>query len=180
MGGWTALALVESGADVTLVDAYGPGNLRAASSDQSRLIRTNYDKPIYARMALDAYGRIIARQQHWGERLMLATGEIAFGSADRAAEMDQLEKTLSDVGIPGVERLSSRDLRRRWPQMNFDGIDTGLFTPGGQGASVLFAERLTRLVAQAFQDGGGRIVLGQAIQPEQTGGGVTVALAPGE
>ena len=30
-GGWTALALRERGASVTLVDAYGPGNSRAIS-----------------------------------------------------------------------------------------------------------------------------------------------------
>lgn len=180
MGGWTALALAEGGADVTLIDAYGPGNLRAASSDQSRLIRTSYENPLYARMALDAYARIMDWQKRWGETLMLPTGEITFSKADRAPEIDQLERTLSIVGIAGVERLSARDLRRRWPQINFDGIDIGLITSGGTGASTLFAERLTRRVAQAFRDTGGQVVLGQALKPVQAGSSVTVALASGE
>ena len=35
-GGWTALYLLEQGFDVTLVDAYGPGNVRATSGDETR------------------------------------------------------------------------------------------------------------------------------------------------
>src|SRR3546814_5922790 len=41
-GGWTALSLREAGAKVTLVDAYGPGNPRASSGDESRLLRLSY------------------------------------------------------------------------------------------------------------------------------------------
>lgn len=180
MGGWTALSLAEAGADVTLVDAYGPGNLRAASSDQSRLIRTIYENPLYARLALDAYQRIQDRQKRWNDTFMLPTGVVGFGKADQAAAMDQLERTLRSVDIAGVERFTTHDLRRRFPQIHFDDGDIGMFTPGGQGASTLFAERLTRRVAQAFRDAGGKVVLGQALPPMQESGGVIVPLASNE
>ena len=41
-GGWTALALRRAGADVILVDAWGPGNARASSGGETRVIRTIY------------------------------------------------------------------------------------------------------------------------------------------
>ena len=41
-GGWTALHLQRAGAQVTLVDAWGPGNTRASSGGETRVIRTIY------------------------------------------------------------------------------------------------------------------------------------------
>ena len=38
-GGWTALNLLRQGAAVTLVDAWGPGNARASSGGETRVIR---------------------------------------------------------------------------------------------------------------------------------------------
>ena len=41
-GGWTALHLQRAGVQVTLVDAWGPGNTRASSGGETRVIRTIY------------------------------------------------------------------------------------------------------------------------------------------
>jgi hypothetical protein len=41
-GGWTALSLVQRGARVTLLDAWGPGNSRASSGGETRTIRATY------------------------------------------------------------------------------------------------------------------------------------------
>ncbi len=54
-GAWTALRLARDGWRVTLVDAYGPANGRASSSDHSRVIRAGYGAlAIYTRWATDA------------------------------------------------------------------------------------------------------------------------------
>ena len=60
-GGWTALYLLRRGARVTLVDAWGPGNSRASSGGETRVIRGTYgpDQP-YTKMAARA-GEL------WGE-----------------------------------------------------------------------------------------------------------------
>ena len=51
-GAWTALQLNRAGANVILVDAYGPGNSRASSGGESRIIRMGYGPDeIYTRMA---------------------------------------------------------------------------------------------------------------------------------
>ena len=54
-GGWTALHLLRNGAKVTLLDAWGPGNSRASSGGETRIIRATYGpKPQYVRMAVRA------------------------------------------------------------------------------------------------------------------------------
>ena len=40
-GGWTALHLLRQGASVTLLDSWGPGNSRASSGGESRVIRSS-------------------------------------------------------------------------------------------------------------------------------------------
>src|SRR5438270_9481135 len=54
-GGWTALFLRRRGARVTLLDAWGPGNSRASSGGETRIIRGGYgpDQP-YTRMTARA------------------------------------------------------------------------------------------------------------------------------
>lgn len=45
-GGWTAYWARKLGASVVLVDAYGPGNSRSTSGDETRGVRTSYgDRP---------------------------------------------------------------------------------------------------------------------------------------
>jgi len=41
-GGWTAFHLLNKGHDVTLIDAFGPGNSRSSSGGDSRVIRGIY------------------------------------------------------------------------------------------------------------------------------------------
>ena len=55
-GGWTAYNLLRRGARVTLVDVWGPGNARASSGGESRVIRGMYgaDK-IYVELVARSY-----------------------------------------------------------------------------------------------------------------------------
>src|SRR5262244_994042 len=51
-GAWTAYWLQQSGKHVVLIDAYGPGNSRSSSGDESRIIRMGYGADeIYTRSA---------------------------------------------------------------------------------------------------------------------------------
>src|SRR6185503_8671020 len=51
-GSWTAYQLKKAGASVLLIDAYGPGNSRASSGGESRIIRLGYGPDeIYSRSA---------------------------------------------------------------------------------------------------------------------------------
>jgi glycine/D-amino acid oxidase-like deaminating enzyme len=74
MGGWTALHLAEMGAEVTMIDAYGAGHSRAASGGETRLTRADYENPLYARLALEAYDMWRARELSWRRDLLIASG----------------------------------------------------------------------------------------------------------
>src|SRR5207302_6017174 len=51
-GAWTAYRLGRSGKRVVLIDAYGAGNSRSSSGDESRIIRMGYGgDEIYTRSA---------------------------------------------------------------------------------------------------------------------------------
>src|ERR1700712_5013914 len=74
-GGWTALALLGRGARVTLFDAWGPGNARASSGGESRVIRGMYGPDrLYTEWvaySLEVWQEAEAR---WGTRLYHPTG----------------------------------------------------------------------------------------------------------
>jgi glycine/D-amino acid oxidase-like deaminating enzyme len=127
-GGWTALWLARRGAEVTLIDAWGPGNMRASSGGETRVIRGSYgDRVIYTRMAARALQLWREHERDWGRRLFVPTGGLwMFGKDDTFARNSL--KALTAEGLP-VERPPVEDARRRWPQIDFDGISSLMFEP---------------------------------------------------
>jgi len=157
-GGWTALCLREKGASVTLVDAYGPGNSRASSGGETRQIRAGYeDRELYTRWVLLAFDRWKARQEEFGRRLLFETGRLLL-----APEWDESLKVtkavLDKYRVPN-EVLKHDELRRRYPQMNPEGVGVALLEPT---TGVLKAREGCIAVAEAFQRKGGRFRIGKA------------------
>jgi len=175
-GGWTALYLRERGVSVTLVDAYGPGNSRASSGGETRQIRAGYeDRELYTRWVLLAFDRWKARQEEWGRRLFYETGRLLL--APEWDESLKVTKTVLDKYRVPNEVLSQDDLRRRYPQMNPEGVGVALFEPT---TGVLKAREGCIAVVEAFQKKGGRFRIGRA-QPGRGSGSrlLDVALADG-
>src|SRR5690606_30134969 len=116
----------EQGARVTLVDAYGPGNSRATSGDETRQIRIGYgDREAYSRWAMDAMQRWQAREQEFGRRLMYRAGRVQLG-ATWTAGYEATTKIFTRMGVP-FERLGPDEMRKRWPQMDPVGMEVGLY-----------------------------------------------------
>ena len=164
-GGWTALSLREMGAPVTLVDAYGPGNSRASSGGETRQIRAGYeDRELYTRWVLLAFDRWKARQEEFGRKLLFETGRLLL-----APEWDDSLKVtkavLDKFKVPN-EVLSPDDLRRRYPQMNAEGVGVALFEPT---TGVLKAREACQAVADAFKKKGGRFRIARARPGRQSG-----------
>src|SRR5678815_2730944 len=99
-GGWTAYYLTSLGAKVTLVDAYGPGNSRATSGDETRGIRTSYgDKGIWSELwmtwANEALTRWARFDDQWSRemkvRLFFNTGDFIFRARRDALSVRNLE-----------------------------------------------------------------------------------------
>ncbi len=145
-GGWTALYLLRRGARVTLVDAWGPGNSRASSGGETRVIRGTYgpNQP-YTKMAARATQLWKENQQRWKLMLMHQTGVLWMVTAgDDHFERESLP-VLRDAGI-AYQELSIQEMAGRWPQINLEGVHWGIYEPEGGFLTA-------RVACQAVLDG---------------------------
>ena len=141
-GAWTAYKLRQDGASVLLLDAYGPGNSRASSGGESRMIRMGYGPDeIYTRMAQRS---LALWQELFGERhsLFVKTG-ILWLAHDRDPYCEATLATLERLGV-NHERLDHDELARRFPQISLGQVTWGLLEPD---SGVLLARRAVQAVA---------------------------------
>src|SRR5712671_3645124 len=92
-GGWTALHLLERGARVTLLDAWGPGNSRASSGGETRVMRGTYgaNQP-YTEMAARALTLWAKYERRWKRKFLHRTGVLWMAPAnDDAFESDSIK-----------------------------------------------------------------------------------------
>src|SRR5213594_977548 len=69
-GGWTALHLLRRGARVTLFDAWGPGNSRASSGGETRVIRGTYGpRGIYTHLTARALQLWKEHERRWHRKV---------------------------------------------------------------------------------------------------------------
>lgn len=174
-GGWTALWLSRLGAKVTLVDAYGPGNSRATSGDETRGVRSSYGTHPFATTwipwAREAMGRWKAFDEEWGRamkvRLFFPTGDLIF----REREEPVIVRTRDQWTKLGIrhEVLAVEDVQREFPVLNLKNITTVLHEPD---AGVVRARRACEVVAEALRQQGGEVILGLAAPGERNGNGL--------
>ena len=157
-GGWIALYLMRAGANVTLADSWGPGNSRASSGGETRIIRGGYgpNQP-YTKLAARALHLWREHEQLWKRRFLHPTGVLWMAGADDAFERASLPE-LRRAGLP-FEELSASDLRRRWPQINFEDVPWGFFEPDG---GYLTARAACQAVVEEFVAAGGEFRLAGA------------------
>src|ERR1700722_11954107 len=80
-GGWTALHLLERGARVTLLDAWGPGNSRASSGGETRIMRGAYGlDQLYTKLAARAMELWARYERRWKRRFLHRTGVLWMAS----------------------------------------------------------------------------------------------------
>jgi len=150
-GGWTALYLLRSGAQVTLLDAWGPGNSRASSGGESLVIRGSYGaKKIYTHMAARALLLWKENQARWKRQVFYKAGVLWMAGADDSYERASLA-ALREVGLK-AEELGHGELARRYPQINFEGVPWAIFEKEG---GFLVANLACRSVVEEFQAEGG-------------------------
>ncbi len=145
-GGWTALYLLRLGARVTLVDAWGPGNSRASSGGETRVIRGTYgsNQP-YTKMAARATQLWRGNEKRWSLKLLHPTGVLwMVTSGDDHFEKGSLP-VLREAGI-SYQELSVKEMAIRWPQINFEGVHWGIYESQGGFLTA-------RIACQAVLDG---------------------------
>jgi sarcosine oxidase len=150
-GVWTALHLLNLGAQVDLIDSWGPGNSRSSSGGETRVIRAIYGPDrIYVEMVKRAYElweKIIAAS---GEPLYTETGALWLHRKDDAYVRSSVG-ILRELGFP-VDKLTIGEAKGRYPQIDLRGIHSVWLE---RRAGALSARRACGVVRDAFLKAGG-------------------------
>lgn len=150
-GAWTAEHLRREGWSVLLVDQMGPGNARASSGGESRMTRGTYGRDeVYTRMALDSLAEWKRLSDRASLPLLHQTGVLFFFGqmveyAQRSIEVHQR------LELP-LEQLDHAQLRQRWPQIDFTGVEFGLFEP--EFGALMARRAVEEAVARFVREGG--------------------------
>jgi sarcosine oxidase len=150
-GAWTARQLQRMGRRVTLLDAWGPAHSRASSGGESRMTRGAYGPDeIYARMAWDSLAEWKALSGRAGLPLFHPIGVLFFfpRMEPYVAQSMEVHKRLR---LP-TQLLEPRDLRRRFPQLDWEGVAIGLYEP--QFGALMARRAVQTLVAEFVAAGG--------------------------
>src|SRR5713226_1817896 len=143
-GAWTAWHLAKRGKRVVLVDAYGPAHSPASSGTPPRIIRTGYRADeLYTRWSQHSLARwkdIFAATR---QPFFLETG-VLWMSSGEDLRLRQTSETLKRCGVT-FEELDRAALEKRYPQMGFEGIKSGIFEPK---SGVLMARRAVAAVVE--------------------------------
>ena len=150
-GSWTAKKLQEAGRRVLLLDAWGPAHARASSGGESRMTRAGYGADaIYTRMAWESLPEWRALSGRAGLPIFHETGVLFF-----APRIDDYFRGSIEVhrqlGHP-IEVMDGAAMRRRFPMIDFTGIDAGLYEPR---FGALMARRAVQTLVAEFVRAGG-------------------------
>ncbi|MEA3065352.1 MAG: hypothetical protein QOJ27_1804 [Sphingomonadales bacterium] len=165
-GACTARALQRAGRKVLLLDSWGPAHARASSGGESRLTRGSYGADeVYTRMAWDSLAEWRALSARAELPLFHRAGVLFFFPT---AE-DYVHKTVEvhrRLKLP--TRLMDRgDMRSRFPMIDFEGIELGLWEPE---FGALMARRAVQTIVAEFVAAGGEYRRG-AVSPPESGEG---------
>jgi sarcosine oxidase len=164
-GGSLALELAGRGWDVTLVDRYPPGHVRAASGGESRLIRAAHGADTwYVRSVQRAWERWWEIQEEAGADLLVPSGVVWLARDEDGWEAES-ERVLAAEGVH-TERLSPAAAGELFPSFAGDDLAFCLLEPA---AGVLRARDATRAVVALARRKGVRFVGGEA-RPRPDGG----------
>ncbi|MGA2097627.1 MAG: FAD-dependent oxidoreductase [Candidatus Acidiferrum sp.] len=145
-GAWSAWHLARRGQRVVLLEGYGPGNSRASSGGETRIIRMGYGSDeIYTRFSQRSLGQWKRFCQATGQRLFHETGVLWLAGEDDS-RVRQSMAMLKRCEIP-FEEMDKATLGKRYSQISFDRVTRGFLEPT---SGVLMARRA---VAAVVEDG---------------------------
>jgi len=157
-GGWTAWQLIRAGAEVTLIDAWGPGHSRSSSGGETRVIRHMYGKALYVDLVARSLALFRQAERDWTRRLFDPIGVLFLGQSTAREFFEVGNGWLSRRKI-AHELLEPGAIAERWPAFDLSGIEQATFEPE---TGYLLARRCCEAVAEAVQRHGGRLLRARA------------------
>jgi len=171
-GAWTALYLQRMGANVTLVDQYGPANSRSTSGGETRGVRSSYGDRSHGLQWGQWAVEAMKRWKQWDEDhkkdaiapLFYATGDIIL----REEMTPYIEQNIENWKSMGhdYELIDADEVRKRWPVIRTGDMTVGLYEPA---AGAVRARRAIESVSAQFQNEGGTLTIGR-VSPVDEGG----------
>ena len=164
-GAWTAWHLRQRGRKVLLVDAYGPGNSRASSGGETRVIRMGYGADeVYTRWSQRSLGLWKELAAASGQKLFHETGVLWMARGEDRLTLDTLA-TLQRLGIRH-ERLARAELEKRWPQIGLGPVTWAIHEPE---SGALMARRAVQAVAERSRREGIDVRIAAVVPPRGKG-----------
>jgi sarcosine oxidase len=143
-GAWAAWHLARRGQRVVLLDAYGPGNARASSGGETRIIRMGYGTDeIYTRSSQRSLVQWKSFFAGTGQKLFHETGVLWLAGEDDSRVMQSMA-TLKRCDVP-FEEMKKAALEKRYPQISFERVTRGFLEPQ---SGVLMARRAVAAVVE--------------------------------
>ncbi len=166
-GALTSLLLRERGHNVTLLDAYGSGNPRSASGDESRHIRAGYgEDALYSDWAMKSMALWKEREIEFKSRMLYPSPRLQMARTLTGSLTAQ--KAIFDrLNIP-YEILKQSELQKRWPQINFDDVEVAFYETD-KSSAVLKARDNCLLLTEMFEKKGGVFKIAHALPGAKTG-----------
>ncbi len=154
-GGWSALYLLRSGYKVTLIDAWGAGNSRSSSGDETRVIRSTYGgNEFYFDLNVRALHLWKEHESQWNKKLFFNSGVIWL--------CYNASSPLVDDSIPFAKKhkmdyvyLSIDEVKRRYPVISTKSLHHAYLDPFG---GYLKARESCQAVLEAFVKEGGDFI----------------------
>ena len=157
-GGWTALSLLRQGARVTLVDAWGPGNARASSAGETRVIRAVYGTKVEStRLAVRALSLWKENERRFRKKLLHRSGVLWLATGNDAYIQEALPH-LRAARLP-FDEMDPAEAARRYPQISMEGVARCVLE---REAGFLLAREACHAVFEAFVAEGGEYRQAQA------------------
>ena len=158
-GGWTALYLLRQGYKVTLIDAWGAGNSRSSSGDETRVIRSTYGaNELYFDLNVHALELWKENQEAFGKKLFHNNGVLWFCYEESTPIVDDSIPFTKKHNML-YERLTSSELKKRFPVVNTEDMHHAyLDTFGG----YLKARESCMAVFEAYIKEGGDFIQAKA------------------
>jgi len=175
-GAWSAHWLHKAGLRVLLLDAYGPGNNRASSGGESRIIRAAYgEDDFYSRWVKRSLPQWIELSDRSGGNLFHRTGVLTF--ADSSTKIvRQSAEALKRLDMP-YEVLAGAEVAKRFPQIAFREGDSAIFEPK---CGALMARRAVATVVEELVHAGVEYRVAGIVGPAAKGRIASVKTTTGE
>jgi glycine/D-amino acid oxidase-like deaminating enzyme len=151
-GGWTALQLLRQGLQVTLLDAWGAGNSRSSSGDETRVIRCMYGaNEMYFDLTLRALSLWQDFEKQLNKKLLYKTGVLWFLYQSQDETIDAALPLLEKNGL-SYEKMSVQEAASRYPAIHVADLNHVFLE---KEAGYLKARESCQAVAEAFVKEGG-------------------------